>query len=106
MQRSRERAGSALGAGVTFPFRANPLWGWCGPGGFCSWDHSWEDGLAWGSWGCNLGSSSPEAALLPGTARGGLNEIYASIKDLYKLNWGPTLNCMRLRLLGPFLQTE
>lgn len=56
--------------------------------------------------GRNLGRSSPEAAVLPGTGRGSLDNIDASIKDLKKFNWGPTLNCMRLHFLGPFLQAE
>lgn len=67
-----------------------------------------------GGWTClgglslpgNWAGPGPEAAVLPGKCMGSLNNIYASIKDLQKFNWGPTLNCMRLHLLGPFLQTE
>lgn len=63
------------------------LWGCSAPWGCCS-SAGGEPGL--GAWVC------PEAAVLPGTW--GVWIIYASIKDLWKWNWGPAPNCMRLHL--------
>lgn len=83
-----------------WPFHScTSLWGCSAPRGCCS------SAGGWMAWGLSLARSlaGPTRGCCAARHMGGLSCVYASIKDLWKLN------CSKLHgtsSLGPFLQTE